>query len=301
MTLLETYLNSRSDVSTPTSVYYPSLAFPIPSKTSESMEIDTSPKPSDLKALIELTESKADVEKGGVLPPLVAAMATVDVVNSKNPANPNFAHTTLQVYPYSLFLQKEYCSSVQATATPEAMSEVVSTLLSPSPLPPTMDAASPCSLSSLLAAVLRAVNSLTLNSSYPSSPKPVLTLPPIWFAFCDYDSTSTDTNSLSSNYETVTAVASLIRTFRISLLSNIPSASPELQQQLFGAYICTINKFLLCSEGSNPYSFAGYFSSSKSRLHVLKKELEDERDNLFQDSFKDNAMFRSVLSKIEER
>ena len=72
------------------------------------MEVDVSSQVSEgtaagIAALDALTSCKGDVEKGGVLPPLVAVMA--DATPNTNPTN--FIGATLQSYPYSIFLEKE--------------------------------------------------------------------------------------------------------------------------------------------------------------------------------------------------
>ena len=281
-----------------------------------------------LSPLKKLTLCDDDVESGGVLPPLLSVMATVDqvAVEGSVEKGASFVEETLKIYPYSIFLLREAChlsppldvTSASADA-PQVIRDTLTHFKGRSGSE--LDFWFGNSFSRMALAVLQCTTGVSRKSCYPSGSKPMLVLPPIWMAYCE-PATHLDGAggvSLPQNYETVSSVSALVRSFRLLLLDLMDGFEGDgdeessLRRELLGGYFHTIDSFLVPppSDNSNSMptatgtttttttSFRDFFALSKSRLYALKKELECEGHRLASFPGASDTV-NAVLTRIDE-
>ena len=284
MKALQTYISCRNNA-------YPSTAPQLPtiSMTSSSDHIDPVDKSllrSGLEALGQMSQCKADVEGGGVLPPLVSVLAAVDQQTVSPPQTPDdsFAQSTLKTYPGSLFVHLEGAlalplprpeDKVRSKRSSECAKSVLTT--SQSSIAASLQyisaagsSSSQCPavdrLSCLARAYVATFRGMDLNMSSP--------LPPLWLAYAD--STSDSSESLSASWEGLTAVQCVNRSLRLALQETHESLQDDLLKAKVAEVYAHVASSMLPVSDYDAYHFGTYFSSVKSRVHGLKRELEDE-------------------------
>ncbi|GMH76256.1 hypothetical protein TL16_g07015 [Triparma laevis f. inornata] len=259
---LQTYFSCRSNAFPSTAPQIPSIA--ISSGSDKIDPVDKALLCSGLEALGQMTRCKPDCEGGGVLPPLVSILATVDQQAISPPETPDdsFAQSTLKVYPGSLFLHTEAALALELPS-PEDKSSIASSLQL------IQEGVGDCApidrLSCLARAYVTTFKGLNLNISSP--------LPPLWLAYAD---SSASEGTLSARWESVTAVQNLNRSLRLALIETHKTLQDDLLKSKISQVYAHVAASMLPIPDYTNYHFGTYFSSVKSRVHGLKKELEEE-------------------------